>query len=205
MTTYSTPLRLRAFTTGVEPFPLPLESLALPRQVHSSHVEWVSKAGRPEETDAVITDVKGLPLAIKTADCLALLLYDTRLGIIAAAHAGWRGTVGRIAEAVVKAMPSRPRDLHAILCPCISQAAFEVGDEVYEAFLRAGFPMGSIAARQDKWHVSLRRANAWLLRECGVGDIFIAPACTYKTPSLYSARRDGKQTGRNLNVIVMEP
>ncbi|MCD7721097.1 MAG: peptidoglycan editing factor PgeF [Prevotellaceae bacterium] len=205
MTTYSTPSWLRAFTTGVEPFPLPLESLALPRQVHSDHVEWVVKAGRPAETDAVITDAKGLPLAIKTADCLPILLYDTRLHVIAAAHAGWRGTVCRIAENTIKAMHSRPEDLHAILGPCISQAAFEVGDEVYDAFLNAGFPMDAIALRQEKWHISLRRANAWLLRECGVSDIFIEPTCTYSSPSLYSARRNGIETGRNLNVIMMEP
>ncbi len=172
----------------------------------------------------MITDTVGLPLAIKTADCLPILLYDTRLHIIAAAHAGWRGTVGHIAEKVVKAIPSRPEDLHAILGPCISQAAFEVGDEVYDAFLKAGFPMDAIADRNSKlacdkkprrgfpmiaegcnprWHISLRKANAWLLRECGVSDIFVEPACTFASPSLYSARRSGIETGRNLNVITL--
>ncbi len=204
MRRYETPSWVEAFTVGSEPSPLPVDEMGLPRQVHSDHVEWLSRAGRPEATDAVITDVPGLTLAVKTADCIPILLYDSRLHLVAAVHAGWRGTVKRIAEKAIEAMGSRGSDLHAIIGPGISQAAFEVGEEVYEAFRSALFPMERVARKADKWHIDLPKANEWLLRECGVTDIFVDGTCTFATPSLYSARRDGADTGRNLNCISLK-
>ncbi len=204
MRTYDTPRWVEAFATGKELFPLPMESLALPRQVHSCHVERVSHPGRPEATDAVFTSVVGLPLAVKTADCIPILLYDTRQRLAAAVHAGWRGTVSHIVAKTIEAMRSHGEDLHAILCPGISADAFEVGDEVYDAFLAAGFPMERIAQRRDKWHINLRQANACLLEQCGVGDILIDDTCTFASPLHYSARRETIATGRNFSCITIK-
>ena len=149
---YSTPSWVTAFTTGkgcgVEALGLRLEDLALPRQVHSDNVLWMREAGRPEATDAVITDKPGLCVCVKTADCIPVLLYDTRQRIVAAVHAGWRGTVSRIVQKTVEKMhPINPQDLHAIIGPGISLEWFEVGNEVYEAFRSAGFPMERIARK----------------------------------------------------------
>ncbi len=203
MRRYDTPEWVEAFTTGKEPFPLPIESLGLPRQVHSDHVEWLREPGRPEATDGVITDVAGLILAVKTADCIPILLYDNRLHRVAAVHAGWRGTVSRIAEKAIGSMDSRGEDLGAIIGPGISLDAFEVGEEVYDAFRRAGFPMEMIAEKREKWHIDLRRANAWLFGECGVRNIHTDDTCTFACTDLYSARREGKDTGRNFNCITI--
>ena len=89
---YKTPAWLTAFSTGrdsgVEDVGLRLEDLALPRQVHSDHVCWMKEAGRPEETDAVITDQPGLCVCVKSADCIPVLLYDSRQRIVAAGPAG---------------------------------------------------------------------------------------------------------------------
>ena len=149
---YQTPSWLTAFTTGrdsgVEALGLRLEDLALPRQVHSDNICWMKGPGRPEQTDAVITDQPGLCVCVKTADCIPILLYDTRQHIVAAVHAGWRGTVARIVQKTISHMkPVSPSDIHAIIGPGISLEWFEVGDEVYEAFLTAGFPMERIARR----------------------------------------------------------
>ncbi len=203
MKRYDTPPWVEAFTTGKEPFPLPLESLGLPRQVHSSHVEWLRNPCRPEATDAVITDVAGLPVAVKTADCIPILLYDNRRHIVAAVHAGWRGTVARIVQKTMEKMESRGSDLRAIICPGISLDAFEVGDEVYEAFREAGFPMELIAERRAKWHIDLWKANAWLLNESGVTDVFVDGTCTFLSPDYYSARRETIDTGRNFSCITI--
>ncbi len=203
MKTYDTPTWVEAFTTGKEPFPLPIESMGLPHQVHSDHVEWIREPGRPEATDAVITNVVGLTLAVKTADCIPILLYDNRLHMVAAVHAGWRGTVSRIVEKTIARMRSRGEDLGAIIGPGISMDAFEVGDEVYEAFDKAGFPMERIAEKRKKWHIDLWRANAWLLEGCGVGNIHTDGTCTFACTDLYSARREGKDTGRNFNCITI--
>ena len=212
---YHTPSWLTAFTTGkgsgVEALGFQLEELALPRQVHSDNVLWMHEPGRPEATDAVITDQPGLPVCVKTADCIPVLLYDTRQRIVAAAHAGWRGTVSRIVQKTVRQMhPLDPKDLHAIIGPGISLQQFEVGDEVYEAFFAAGFPMERIARRfpssngKEAWHIDLWDANRFLLQELGVDDIFVEGTCTRASEDFYSARRETINTGRNYNGIVIK-
>ena len=206
---YNTPSWLTAFTTGkdsgVEALGLRLEDLALPRQVHSDNVLWMKEAGRPEQTDAVITDQPGLCVCVKTADCIPILLYDTRKRIVAAVHAGWRGTVSRIVQKTVKHMqPLNPTDLHAIIGPGISLEQFEVGDEVYEAFREAGFPMERIARKAERWHIDLWEANRWLLEELGVEDIFVEGTCTRTSEDFYSARRETINTGRNYNGIYIK-
>ena len=218
---YQTPSWLTAFTTGkgsgVEELGFQLEDLALPRQVHSDNVLWMREAGRPEATDAVITDKPGLPVCVKTADCIPVLLYDSRQRIVAAVHAGWRGTVSRIVQKTVREMhPLDPKDLHAIIGPGISLQWFEVGDEVYEAFREAGFPMERVARRFPykalppkgsgegaSWHIDLWDANRWLLEQEGVEDIFVEGTCTRTSEDFYSARRETINTGRNYNGIYI--
>lgn len=207
---YKTPDGIAAFTTGrdccVEMLGLKTEALALPRQTHSDHVLWMHEAGRPEDTDAVITHVPGLCVCVKTADCIPVLLYDRKCQVVAAAHAGWRGTVSRIVSKTIAKMGVPPSELSAIVGPGISQEAFEVGDEVYERFREAGFPMERIAVRKVKWHLDLWQANRWLLEEAGVLDIHVASMCTYKDSArFYSARREGIETGRNMNGIMLIP
>ena len=205
---YDTPDWVTAFSTGkgsgVEDVGLRLEELALPRQTHSDHVRWTTEAGRPEDTDAVITDRPGLCVCVKTADCIPMLLYDTKQRVIAAVHAGWRGTVSRIVQKTVLEMqPHSPTDLHAIIGPGISLSRFEVGDEVYEAFLSAGFPVGRIARRMERWHIDLWDANRWLLEEAGLTDIYVQGTCTRTSENFYSARRETINTGRNYNGIFI--
>ncbi len=217
---YQTPSWLTAFTTGrdsgVEALGLRLENLALPRQVHSDNICWMKEPGRPEQTDAVITDQPGLCVCVKTADCIPILLYDTRQHIVAAVHAGWRGTVARIVQKTISHMkPVSPSDIHAIIGPGISLEWFEVGDEVYEAFLTAGFPMERIARRfplkalpgeggGEAWHIDLWDANRWLLQQTGVADIFVEGICTRSRMDFYSARRETINTGRNYNGIYIK-
>ena len=207
---YDTPQGIAAFTTGrdccVESMGLSLGDLALPRQTHSDHVLWMHEAGRPEDTDAVITDVPGLCVCVKTADCIPVLLYDTCRNIVAAVHAGWRGTVARIVTKTLQEMGSNPSHVHAIIGPGISQEAFEVGDEVYQTFAEAGFPMEQMAVRRAKWHLDLWQANRWLLETAGVRDVYVAGICTYKNSAqFYSARKEGIDTGRNINGIMLLP
>lgn len=213
--TYDTPQWLTAFSTGkgsgVENLGLRLQDLALPRQTHSCHILEMSQAGRPEDTDAVFTRTPGLCVCVKTADCIPVLLYDDRERCVAAVHAGWRGTVAGIAAKTVRLMTDRPEHVHAIIGPGISLPRFEVGDEVYEAFQQAGFPMQAIARRfpcsegGDRWHLDLWEANHRQLLEAGVQDIHIEGICTMTSPCYYSARRETIDTGRNMNGIFINP
>jgi len=121
-------------------------------QVHSDTVHRLDAVptGKPDG-DALMTNVPGLLLVIRTADCLPVLLVDPENRAVAAVHCGWRGTEKRILEKAVWAMGeaygSNPADMLAALGPCIGGACYEVGPEVREGFLRAGFPERVFALR----------------------------------------------------------
>ena len=169
---------------------LPGESveLVIPHQTHSDHVKVVDTIHvntELEGVDALVTDIPGYCLCVSTADCVPVLLYDTRKKVVAAIHAGWRGTVARIVEKTVSVMDnqygSQGKDLIACIGPSISLEAFEVGDEVYQAFCEAGFDMNQIARKEAKWHIDLWEANRQQLLAYGVKleHIEISGICTY--------------------------
>lgn len=194
---------------------IPESHLIVPRQVHGVHIEEVTEqniGGTFENTDALITRMAGVCIGISTADCVPILFHDTRSDALAAAHAGWRGTVARIGVLTLRAMHAaygtRPKDIRCIVGPSISPEAFEVGDEVYDAFQEACFPMNDIAFRHpetQKWHIDLWRANIWQLEQEGIPiqSILISGLCTYNNPSrFFSARRLGIKSGRMFTGIM---
>lgn len=129
---------------------------------------------------------------------------------MAAIHAGWRGTVARIVEKTVSVMGnqygSQGKDLIACIGPSISLEAFEVGDEVYQAFCEAGFDMNQIARKEAKWHIDLWEANRQQLLAYGVKPehIEISGICTYhNNDDFFSARRQGIRSGRILSGILL--
>ena len=145
-----------------------------------------------------------------TADCIPILLYDATHRACCAVHAGWRGTVKRIAQKAVQSMTgtygSVPQQLQAVIGPGISLESFEVGDEVYEQFEAAAFPMERIARRYKKWHIDLWEANKLLLLGAGVPESHIAidGTCTYKnTDEYFSARRLGIDSGRIFTGVMI--
>ena len=199
-----------------------VERLILPHQTHSSDVLCIGEQflTLPIEVqtellyakDAVVTDVRNLCIGVSTADCVPVLLYDAVKGVVAAVHAGWRGTVARIVEKCIAAMRERysvsPTDVKAVIGPSISLDAFEVGDEVYDAFAAAAFPMEQIARRMgSKWHVDLWEANRLQLLACGVREesIGLSGVCTYTCcDEFFSARRLGIKSGRIFSGIMMK-
>lgn len=190
------------------------------RQLHSDSLHRVS--GVPDaklEGDALMTNVPGLLLVIRTADCLPVLLADPGNRAVAAVHCGWRGTEKRILERAVRAMGddygTKPGDLLAAFGPCIGAACYEVGPEVRDGFLRAGFPASIFQERLSapergpglaglKHLLDLRAANAYLLDKSGVEKKNIhdaEAACTHCEPSLLSYRRDPRDLRRMYNFI----
>ena len=120
------------------------QDVLLPKLTHSCNVEVVNERKMFLDTDALITQVPGLWIGVYSADCVPILVADTRLKVVAAIHAGWRGTVGGITRATVERMTTdfgcRPKDLQAVIGPSISPEAFEVGEEVVMLFRQAAFP-----------------------------------------------------------------
>ncbi len=109
------------------------------RQIHSSVVHEVSAVSRkPLAGDGLVTDTANLLLAVRTADCVPILLVDVRRRVVGAIHAGWRGTVGRIVEKGISEMRRRfdtvPRDLRAAIGPCIRRCCYQVGADVRAEF-----------------------------------------------------------------------
>lgn len=109
------------------------------KQIHSAIVHRVEECGaKPPTGDGLITNTPGLLLAIKTADCVPVLVANAKRGVIGAFHAGWRGTAARIVEKGIGEMRrqfgSWPRDLRAAIGPCIRRCCYSVGSEVREEF-----------------------------------------------------------------------
>ena len=187
--------------------------LVIPHQVHDCVVRRIDgpQQGVIEGVDAVMTDVPQLCIGVSTADCIPVLLYDSTHRAISAVHAGWRGTVLRIVQKAVEAMchayGTAPADLQAVIGPGISLDSFEVGDEVYDQFLSAGFDMQPISRRDAKWHIDLPMCNRLQLMETGVpaDHIQMTNICTYQQYDRYfSARRLGIQSGRIYTGILIK-
>ena len=207
--------------------------LVIPHQTHQDTVRIIDETftdlplqvrkERLEGVDAVMTNLADTCIGVSTADCIPVLLYDPEHAAAAAVHAGWRGTVRRIVQKTIAAMAhtygTRPEALLAAIGPGISIDNFEVGDEVYEAFLGEGFDMNRIAARypdrhatgSTKWHLDIVECNRLQLTAAGVPaeSIDVANICTYDNNHLFfSARREQKgdtKCGRNFNAIIIRP
>lgn len=191
------------------------DHLILPRQVHDTRIAEVTAQNlgdKFEGIDALITTLPRTCIGVSTADCVPILIYDTRTRAIAAAHAGWRGTVQRIGRKTIQSMAesyaSSPEDMKVVIGPSIGPDAFEVGDEVYEAFAQEDFDMNRITFKRDgKWHIDLWQANAIDIELTGVphDNIEIAGVCTYQEyDRFFSARRLGIKSGRIYTGIMIK-
>lgn len=194
------------------------EDILVPYQTHENKVLLIDEAFLEKSdldkvkllngVDALITNQKKVCIAITTADCVPVLLYDPVKNVFAAVHAGWKGTVLRIVEKVLDTMVatfgSLPSDIKAGIGPCISQPHFEVGEEVVLAFTEADFPMDRIGIRNqtsNKMHINLSLANQYSLIKKGLlpEHIEVSNLCTFANPDkFFSARRQTIHSGRML-------
>ncbi len=182
------------------------ESIALQRQIHSDLITYVSAGGEFGESDALITDKKNVGLAVSSADCAAIFMFDSKKKIIAAVHSGWRGTQKKILLKTLQKLKedfnSNPEDLIAYICPSISQKNYEVGKEV------AGlFDEKYVIPKGEKFLLGVSRANFDMLINFGVpkNNIQASTLCSYEMNNiLHSYRRDGLRSGRALGVISIK-
>lgn len=191
------------------------EALVGLRQVHSVTVLEVTRrpaAGERPEADAVVTRVPGLALGILTADCTPILFADAEAGVVGAAHAGWKGAVGGIAEATVAAMAdlgARPDRIVAAIGPTISLPNYEVGPEFAANLLREHRDAENRIARSGggREHFDLPGFLFDHLMAAGVGIVDDLKLCTYAEPKKYYSHRyathQGAVAGRQLSVIGM--
>jgi YfiH family protein len=169
-------------------------------QVHGAGVVVVGRGDAealrdaPARADALVTDLAGCPLAIRVADCIPVLLAAREAGTIGAAHAGWRGLAAGVVEATLDAMRVPAHMIVAWLGPSIGATAFEVGDDVRDAFVArdAGAAGHFVAHRAGKWLCDLRALARRRLAAAGVTTIDADAACTHTDAArFFSYRRDG--------------
>jgi purine-nucleoside/S-methyl-5'-thioadenosine phosphorylase / adenosine deaminase len=179
--------------------------LYLLKQVHGTVVVAAPWEGRPDG-DAAIADRPGLVLGIETADCLPVLLVDPARRLVAAAHAGWRGTAAGVTRAAAAALLGRgsdPADLVAALGPGIGPCCYEVGPELVSAFGPGGEAFFRPGPR-GRPHLDVRAANVAQLRAAGVPEAGIhhVDDCTRCRADLYhSYRREGRGAGRMISYV----
>jgi len=200
-----------------------LDSLIMPRQTHSTNVLLIDEAfcaadidkqeASLEGVDGLVTRLQGVVIGINTADCVPIVLVDAAAGVIAVAHAGWRGTVSGIAKRIVEAMCKQGAHagrIQAAMGPSICQDCFEVGEEVVAEFKKARFDLNVIVKRNantGKAHIDLRVANREVLAAAGVpvDNIVLSQHCSRCEHERYfSARRLGIKSGRTFTGIYRE-
>ncbi len=185
---------------------LPAEPFWL-QQVHGCEVADVASDHRGCEADAVYSRTPGQVCAVLTADCLPLLLTDRSGSEVCAVHAGWRGLAGGVVESAVSRFAAQPRDLLVWLGPAIGPQAFEVGDDVYEAFVGPCADDARAFRRHDqgRWLADIYQLARQRLERLGVGYVGGGDDCTWSQPSrFFSYRRDGV-TGRMASLVWLEP
>ncbi len=180
---------------------LSITNLCNLKQVHGDNV-CIAQIGK-QEGDALVTNKKNIILAISIADCYPILFYDEVNEVIGAAHAGWRGTVNKIAGKTIQSMidiGAEAKNIKVAIGQGISQNNFEVGNEVIAQFIKNGFP----ASCWKNNKIDLVLCNKFILKRNNISEenIWTMNRCTFEK-DFFSYRRDKGKTGRMWAVISM--
>lgn len=200
---------------------MPFEAWTCADQVHGNRVCQVTAGGAGKEslgdviaaTDGLFTQQKGVLLTSFYADCVPLYFLDPASGAIGLAHAGWKGTVGRIAEEMVKALQThykaKPGDIRVAIGPSIGGCCYEVDERIMTQVRTSAenWKTAVSASTEGKYMLDLRQLNTEILREAGISraNMLVTDWCTScRTDLFFSHRKEagpGKMTGRMASYI----
>lgn len=200
-------------------FGIPMENFLVLNQVHGDGILVIPPRGEyftsreGLDYDAIVTDRVHLAICIKTADCVPVFVVDPERKVIAAVHAGWRGTAAGITAKVVRLMHnqygSRPSALLAAIGPSIGRCCYEVDEPAAAAFCSHKNAQAFLfpGKRKDRWMLDLAQANRGQLAESGVPDVGIDASglCTVcRQDAFFSHRGSGGVTGRQINFLMLK-
>jgi YfiH family protein len=178
------------------------------QQVHGTRAVDATAVSSPVEADASFTTAPGSVCVVMIADCLPVLLCDRAATVVAVAHAGWRGLSAGVLESTVAALRSAPDALLAYLGPAIGPDAFEVGQDVLEAFTRtdpqaarAFRPKVPDASGRPKWYADLYMLARQRLVRAGVHSVYGGGYCTYRDHARFFSYRRDPRSGRQAALI----
>ncbi|MDP1908713.1 MAG: peptidoglycan editing factor PgeF [Hyphomicrobium sp.] len=180
---------------------LPGAELVTVHQVHSAEAVLVERAWSHEQrprADAMATDRPGVLLGILTADCAPVLLVDVEAGVVGAAHAGWRGALGGVTDAVIAAMESLGAvcaHIRAAVGPCIASASYEVDEAFRDRFLAEDAANARFFAMHAKPHFDLEAYVVHRLRTAGIGEVEALHLDTYADDSRFFSYRRSTHAG----------
>lgn len=207
-------LLARAFGVGQE-------ALVTPRQTHGVDILVINEPNEDYshflsvEGDAVITNQPGVMIGVCVADCVPILLCDPEKRVIAAVHAGWKGTAGKLVAKAVAGMKSEfgcdPAGLQAAIGPCIQKCCYEVDAPVKQAFVQSGIAWDQFAelSGETKWQLDLAAANRellLLLAGLSPDAVQTSDQCVCcRSELFFSYRRDQDDAGRQMGFIMLKP
>lgn len=180
-------------------------------QVHGTRVVEIDAGNRaaalevPPEADAAVVRGPDIAIAVRAADCLPVLFSDRRGGVVAAAHAGWRGLAAGVLEATVRTMAVPARDIVAWIGPAIGPHAFEVGRDVHDAYVTAERSDAACFAphREGKWLADLPALARRRLARIGVDGVAGGSWCTVEDAARFHSWRRDRSAGRMATAIAI--
>ena len=182
----------------------PKNCTAKANQIHGNTVLFANDGGHQGDSDALISNIPQIFLRIVTADCLLVFMFDPESKTVALVHASWRGLKKEIINWTIKYLGTKegvnPENLFVLIGPFIQECCYTVRDDVYSEFPR------QFSTKLLNGHYNLRLGEIALAKLSGVpsSQIEIASQCTScSNDTLYSARKDKGNTGRNINIIGM--
>ncbi len=191
-----------------------LSRIAQLKQMHSGDVIILDDADAHNdltEGDALVTRLRGVGIGIRTADCVPILLTDQANTVVAAIHAGWRGTLFEIVQNTINTIKSEyginSSQLTSAIGPSISNCCYEIGEDVALQF-KEQFPDSNLylfESGDSKYMLDLTIANEIALKSAGVSDIEVIDICTKCNHNFYSYRREGKGVNTQLSFIALSP
>src|SRR3989338_412899 len=197
------PKNIKAFTVTKQDALADLPPLKFLYQVHGCEVIDALMQQESTQADGIYTTQYNTPCAIKTADCLAILLCNTTGTEISALHAGWRGLSKNIIAEGLKKFTAAPETIIAWLSPAICQQHYEVDDAVYKNF--SDYKNCFVENRPGHWLCDIKKIATLQLQSLGVTHLFGYDYCTSENEDLfYSHRREPKNPGRLVHVIWKE-
>ena len=191
------------------------KKIILLSQVHSNKFHYISKSSKLNnkfEGDALITDMRNIPIAVLTADCAPILIHDQNKKMIAAIHAGWKGAYKGIVEKVVKFMIKKgcsPKDITAAIGPCISYNNYEVREDFIKKFIKKDKKNVIFFKKtKNKNYFNLKKYVHSQLKSLDIKKIDIINKDTFNAKNnFFSARksisRNENDYGRNISIIMI--